>query len=73
MVRTRASNFVRFAGMNQPCQLLEAKPGTPLSAGQLRVGMFIFILHVSKKIIPLCPFAASQFRRHAEWADVLKQ
>ena len=24
-----------------------------------------------KKIIPLCPFAASQFRRHAEWADVL--
>lgn len=27
--------------------------GTPLSAGQLRVGMFIFILHVSKKIIPL--------------------
>lgn len=27
--------------------------GTPLSAGQLRVGMFGFILHVSKKIIPL--------------------
>lgn len=27
--------------------------GTPLSAGQLRVGMFVFILHVSKKIIPL--------------------
>jgi predicted GNAT family acetyltransferase len=26
-----------------------------------------------KKIIPLCPFAASQFRRHPEWADVLKQ
>jgi predicted GNAT family acetyltransferase len=25
-----------------------------------------------KKIIPLCPFAASQFRRHPEWADVLK-
>lgn len=25
-----------------------------------------------KKIIPLCPFAAAQFRRHAEWADVLK-
>ncbi|MCG7504577.1 GNAT family N-acetyltransferase [Mesorhizobium retamae] len=24
-----------------------------------------------KKIIPLCPFAAAQFRRHAEWADVL--
>ena len=24
------------------------------------------------KIIPLCPFAAAQFRRHAEWADVLK-
>ena len=24
------------------------------------------------RIIPLCPFAASQFRRHAEdWADVL--
>ena len=26
-----------------------------------------------KKIIPLCPFAAAQFRRHPEWADVLKQ
>jgi predicted GNAT family acetyltransferase len=26
-----------------------------------------------KKIIPLCPFVASQFRRHAEWSDVLQQ
>ena len=26
-----------------------------------------------KIIIPLCPFAASQFRRHPEWADVLKK
>lgn len=26
-----------------------------------------------KTIIPLCPFAAAQFRRHPEWADVLKQ
>lgn len=25
-----------------------------------------------KKVIPLCPFAAAQFRRHPEWADVLK-
>lgn len=25
------------------------------------------------KIIPLCPFAAAQFRRHPEWADVLKK
>lgn len=25
-----------------------------------------------KKIIPLCPFASAQFRRHKEWADVLK-
>lgn len=25
-----------------------------------------------KKIIPLCPFAAVQFKRHPEWADVLK-
>lgn len=25
-----------------------------------------------KKIIPLCPFAAAQFRRHPEWSDVLK-
>ena len=24
------------------------------------------------KIIPLCPFAAAQFKRHLEWADVLK-
>ena len=26
-----------------------------------------------KKIIPLCPFANAQFRRHAEWQDVLEQ
>jgi predicted GNAT family acetyltransferase len=26
-----------------------------------------------KTIIPLCPFAAAQFRRHQEWADVLKR
>ena len=25
-----------------------------------------------KKVIPLCPFAAAQFKRHPEWADVLK-
>jgi hypothetical protein len=25
------------------------------------------------KILPLCPFAAAQFKRHPEWADVLKQ
>ena len=24
-----------------------------------------------KKIMPLCPFAAAQFRRHGEWQDVL--
>ena len=23
------------------------------------------------KIMPLCPFAAAQFRRHPEWGDVL--
>ncbi|MFA5538719.1 MAG: GNAT family N-acetyltransferase [Gemmobacter sp.] len=23
------------------------------------------------RILPLCPFAAAQFRRHPEWADVL--
>jgi uncharacterized protein len=26
-----------------------------------------------KKIIPLCPFANAQFRRHREWADVLER
>ena len=26
-----------------------------------------------KTIIPLCPFAASHFKRHPEWADVLKK
>lgn len=25
-----------------------------------------------KKILPLCPFAAAQFRRHPEWTDVLQ-
>lgn len=24
-----------------------------------------------KQILPLCPFAAAQFRRHPEWEDVL--
>ncbi|MCR9123889.1 MAG: N-acetyltransferase [Phyllobacteriaceae bacterium] len=24
------------------------------------------------KIIPLCPFAAAQFKRHPEWGDVLE-
>lgn len=24
-----------------------------------------------RKVIPLCPFAAAQFRRHPEWSDVL--
>lgn len=26
-----------------------------------------------KTVIPLCPFAAAQFRRHPEWSDVLKR
>lgn len=26
-----------------------------------------------KHIIPLCPFALAQFRRHPEWADVWKK
>lgn len=25
------------------------------------------------KIMPLCPFAAAQYKRHPEWADTLKQ
>jgi predicted GNAT family acetyltransferase len=25
-----------------------------------------------KHVLPLCPFAAAQFRRHREWADVLQ-
>ena len=25
-----------------------------------------------KKVIPLCPFANAQFRRHPEWADLLE-
>lgn len=24
-----------------------------------------------KTVVPLCPFAAAQFKRHPEWADVL--
>jgi uncharacterized protein len=27
----------------------------------------------AKKVLPLCPFAAAQFRRHPEWADVLSR
>lgn len=26
-----------------------------------------------KKIVPLCPFAAAQFRKHAEYGDVLSR
>ncbi len=26
-----------------------------------------------KKIVPLCPFAASQFRQNPDWADVLNR
>ena len=26
-----------------------------------------------KKVMPLCPFAAAQFRRHPEWADLLQE
>ena len=26
-----------------------------------------------KKITPLCPFAAAQFRRHPDWQDVLSR
>lgn len=26
-----------------------------------------------KKILPLCPFAAAEFRKHPEWADVLSK
>ncbi len=25
-----------------------------------------------RSIVPLCPFAAAQFKRHAEWQDVLQ-
>lgn len=28
-------------------------------------------LTASRKILPLCPFAKSQFERHPEWRDVL--
>ena len=27
----------------------------------------------AKKILPLCPFAAAQFRRHPEWHDILSK
>jgi predicted GNAT family acetyltransferase len=23
------------------------------------------------KVLPLCPFAAAQFRRHADWSDLI--
>ena len=26
-----------------------------------------------KKVLPLCPFAAAQFRRHPDWSDVLSK
>jgi len=41
------------------------------------VGLALFTRAVAdaradgRKILPLCPFAAAQFRRHTDWADVL--
>lgn len=26
-----------------------------------------------KKVVPLCPFAAAQFRRNPDWADLLQE
>jgi predicted GNAT family acetyltransferase len=26
-----------------------------------------------KKVLPLCPFAAAQFRRHPDWTDLLPE
>lgn len=26
-----------------------------------------------KEILPLCPFAAAEFRKHSDWADVLSK
>jgi predicted GNAT family acetyltransferase len=36
-------------------------------------GLRLVARAAGKTIIPLCPFAAAQFRRHKEWADVLSQ
>ena len=40
--------------------------------GQALVARAVAIPRRGKKVLPLCPFAASQFRRHPEWADVLQ-
>lgn len=43
-------------------------------AGQALVGRAVEdAREAGAKIIPLCPFAASQFRRNADYADVLSR
>ena len=42
----------RIASFPDVIATLDAS-GTPLSAGQLREGMYAFVLHVPKKVIPL--------------------
>ncbi|MEM9329815.1 MAG: GNAT family N-acetyltransferase [Pseudomonadota bacterium] len=32
-----------------------------------------FARESGRKIVPLCPYAAHQFRKHAEWHDVLNR
>ncbi|MEO8882210.1 MAG: DUF917 domain-containing protein, partial [Devosia sp.] len=43
---------IRLATFPDIIATLDAS-GTPLSAGQMREGMYVFILHVPKKLIPL--------------------
>jgi predicted GNAT family acetyltransferase len=44
-----------------------------LGVGQALVARAVEDARASgRKILPLCPFALSQFRRHREWADVLQ-
>jgi predicted GNAT family acetyltransferase len=47
-----------FRGQGVGVALIERAVGDARAAG--------------KEIMPLCPFAAAQFRRHPEWTDVLR-
>lgn len=58
-------------------QLIIDHTGVPHAFRGQGVGLLLLARAVEdargsgRRIIPLCPFAAAQFRRHPEWADVL--
>lgn len=58
-------------------RLIIEHTGVPDAMRGMGVGQALMLRAVEdaraarRRILPVCPFAAAQFRRHPEWADVL--